>query len=68
MSASRWMQSESKREKHAGTKGSLTRTAHRAGFKTATAYAHHVASHPEGVSTKTKRRANMALRYAEARG
>jgi len=68
MAAKHWMQSESRREKKAGTKGSLTRTAHRAGYGTATAYAHHVAAHPEGVSTKTKRRANMALRYAEARG
>lgn len=68
MAATKWMQTESRREKHAGTKGSLTRTAHRAGFGSATAYARHVHAHPEGVSTKTKRRANMALRYAEARG
>jgi len=62
--AHRWMQAESKREKHAGTKGALTRKAHRAGYSTATAYAHHI---PEGASTKTKRQAGMALRYAEAR-
>lgn len=67
MAATKWMQAESRREKHAGTKGSLTRTAHRAGFSSATAYARHVHAHPEGVSTKTKRRAGMALRYAEAR-
>lgn len=65
MAARHWMQAESKREKHAGTKGALTRKAHRAGYSTATAYAHHI---PEGASTKTKRQANMALRYAEARG
>jgi hypothetical protein len=67
MAAKNWMAAESRREKHAGTRGSLTRTAKRAGFGSATAYAHHVQAHPEGVSTKTKRRANMALRYAEAR-
>jgi hypothetical protein len=63
-----WMAAEGRREKKAGTKGSLTRAAHRAGFSTATAYAHHVKAHPEGVSTLTKQRSNMALRYAAARG
>ena len=67
MASKGWMSDEAKREKHAGTKGSLTRAAHRAGFSTATAYAHHVKSHPGGVSTKTKRKANMALMYAKAR-
>lgn len=68
MAAHNWMAAEGKREKHAGTKGSLTRSAHRAGFSSATAYAHHVKSHPEGVSKLTKQRSNMALRYQEARG
>jgi hypothetical protein len=62
-----WMSDEAKREKHAGTKGSLTRIAHRAGYSTATEYARHVRAHPEGVSTKTKRKANMAMMYAKAR-
>lgn len=30
MAAEKWMQAESRREKHAGTKGALTRKAHRA--------------------------------------
>lgn len=68
MASKGWMSREAKREKHAGTEGSLTRSAHRAGYSTATAYAHHVKSHPGGVSTLTKQRANMALRYAKARG
>jgi hypothetical protein len=65
MSSEHWMQSESKREKRAGTKGALTRKAHRAGYSSATQYARHI---PEGASTKTKRQANMALAYAKARG
>lgn len=68
MAAEKWMQAESRREKHAGTKGALTRKAHRAGYSSATAYARHVHAHPEGVSTKTRRQAGMAMRYAEARG
>lgn len=68
MAAHNWMAHEAKREKHAGTKGSLTRTAKRAGYSSATAFARHVHAHPEGVSTKTKQRSNMALRYAAARG
>ena len=68
MAAHNWMAAESKREKKAGTKGSLTRTAHRAGFSSATSFARHVHSHPEKFGTKTKQRSNMALRYAEARG
>lgn len=64
MAAHKWMQAESRREKHAGTKGALTRKAHRAGYASATAYARHI---PAGASTKTKRQANMALRYAAAR-
>ena len=66
MASGNWMQAEGKREKHAGTKGALTRKAHAAGYSTATAYARHVHNSPN-VSTKTKRQANMALRYAEAR-
>ena len=66
--AEKWMQAESRRQEEAGTKGSLTRTAHRAGYSTATAYAHHVKSHPEGVSKLTKKRANLALVYAKHRG
>jgi hypothetical protein len=65
--AEKWMQKESQRQKHAGTEGSLTRTAHRAGYSTATAYARHVKAHPEGVSGKTKKRANLALVYAKHR-
>ena len=66
MKSGKWMQPESQREKHAGTKGSFTRQAHRAGFESATAYAHHLQAHPGSVSTTTKRRANMALRFAGA--
>lgn len=67
MAAHNWMAKEGKREKHAGTKGSLTRTAHRAGFDNATSFARHVSANPEKFGTKTKQRSNMALRYAEAR-
>lgn len=68
MAARNWMAHEAKREKHAGTKGSLTRQAHRAGYDNATSFARHVRANPGSYSTKTKQRSNMAMRYAAARG
>jgi hypothetical protein len=67
MPAKNWMAHEAKREKKAGTKGSLTRQAHRAGYDNATSFARHVRSNPDKFSTLTKQRSNMAMRYAAAR-
>lgn len=66
MASGHWMQAESRREKHAGTKGALTRKAHAAGYSNATSYARAEHNSPN-VSTKTKRQMGMALRYASAR-
>jgi len=63
----KWMQRESQREKHAGTKGTFKRKAQHAHEGTAE-FAHHVLGEDSSASTKTKRQASMALRYAAARG
>lgn len=57
-----WMTDEAKREKHAGTKGSFSRSAHRAGMSTS-AYAHK----KEHAPGKVGQRARMAEMFAEAR-
>ncbi len=62
MAAHRWMQAESRREKHAGTKGSFRRIAERRGESTRQA-AHELA-HAEG---KTGKKARMALAFMSAR-
>jgi hypothetical protein len=62
MASKNWMQAESKREKHAGTKGSFSRSAERAGMSTQ-AYARK----EEHAPGKTGKRARMALMYAKAR-
>jgi hypothetical protein len=59
--AGKWMQRESNREKHAGTKGVFKRAAERAGMSTR-AYAEEK-KHAGG---KTGRRARMALAYMSA--
>jgi hypothetical protein len=67
MAAKNWMAAESRREKHAGTKGIFKAKAERAHMGT-NEFAHHVLGEESGASTKTKRQASMALRYAAARG
>ena len=62
MASKNWMQAESKREKHAGTKGSFSRSAERAGMSTQ-AYARK----EEHAPGKTGKRARMALAFASAR-
>jgi hypothetical protein len=62
MAAEKWMQAESEREEKAGTKGSFTRAAKRAG-KSTSAYARE----KEHASGKIGQKARMALRFAEAR-
>ena len=62
MASKNWMQAESKREKRAGTKGSFSRSAERAGMSTQ-AYARK----EEHAPGKTGKRARMALMYAKAR-
>lgn len=60
------MQRESEREKHAGTKGLFKRKAEHAHMGTSE-FAHHVLAEGSGSSTKTKRQASMALRFAAGR-
>jgi hypothetical protein len=60
--AKKWMQEESNREKNAGTKGSFSAAAARAG-KSTSAYAHEKQDAPG----KTGRRARMALMYLGAK-
>ena len=62
MASKNWMQAESKREKHAGTKGSFSAAASRHGMSTG-AYARK----EEHASGKVGRRARMALAFASAR-
>jgi hypothetical protein len=65
--AKHWMQAESQREKHAGTKGAFKRKAQRAHMSTSE-FAQHVTAEGSHASTKTKRQAGMAKAYAAARG
>jgi len=60
--ANRWMSRESKREAHAGTKGSFSAAASRAG-KSTSEYAHE----KEHASGTVGKRARMALAFAKAR-
>ena len=56
----KWAQKAEARMEKKGTKGSLTRAAHKAGYSSALGYAHHIESTP-GASTKMKRKANFAI-------
>ena len=60
--AEKWMQKESEREEKAGTKGSFSRAAKRAGYST-----QEYARKEEHAKGKLGRRARMALRYSAAR-
>lgn len=62
MASKHWMQKESKREKHAGTKGVFSSAAARAG-KSTSEYAHE----KEHASDKVGQRARLALAFASAR-
>jgi hypothetical protein len=57
-----WMQSESKREKHAGTKGTFRRAAQRAGKST-----REFAQEKKHASGKVGARARMALAFMSAK-
>ena len=60
--ANRWMQRESQREKHAGTKGSFTRIAQSHGHSV-----HEEAELDKHKSGKVGAKARMALAFASAR-
>lgn len=62
MAKGKWMSHEAEREKHAGTKGSFSRAAHRAGYSTSE-YA-HMKEHAPG---KMGKKARMAEMFAKAR-
>jgi hypothetical protein len=59
---SNWMEKESQREKHAGTKGIFKRAAERQGKST-----HELAEDDKHKSGKMGARARMALAFASAR-
>lgn len=61
MKSHNWMADEASREKHAGTKGSFSRKAARAGYSTQ-AYA-HLKEHAPG---RTGKQARLAETYAKA--
>lgn len=57
----RWAQKATERMKEKGTEGSLTEAAHRSGFGTALAYAHHIESDPGEFSGKMRKKAGFAV-------
>jgi hypothetical protein len=57
----KWAQKASERMERKGTKGSLTRAAHKAGYKSALAYAHHIQSSPGDYSGKMRKKAGFAV-------
>lgn len=61
MASNRWMQRESEREKHAGTKGSFRRIAERHGRST-----HEEAEADKHKSGKVGKKARMALAFESA--
>lgn len=58
----KWMQAESEREEKAGTKGSFSRAAKRAGKSTS-----EFAQEKKSASGKMGRKARMAMMYAKGR-
>ncbi len=62
MAKERWMSHEAEREKHAGTKGSFSRLAHRKGHST-----HEEAELDKHKSGKVGQKARMALAFSAAR-
>ena len=57
----KWAQHATERMKEKGTEGSLTRAAHRAGYGTGLAYAHHIQSDPSDFSGKMRKKAGFAV-------
>lgn len=62
MAANRWMQKESQREAHAGTKGVFSSAAKRAGKST-----HEFAEEHKHSKGKVGKRARLALAFASAK-
>lgn len=56
----KWMQAANKRMEAKGTKGSLTKAAHRAGYPNALAYAHHLVSQ-KNASPAMLKKAHFAI-------
>lgn len=59
--SSKWIQRATNKMEKKGTKGSLTRAAHRAGYDSATEYAHHIEANKEDFSPKMRKKANFAV-------
>ena len=60
-SSQKWAQKATERMEEKGTKGSLTKDAHRAGYGSAMAYAHHIKSDPGDFSGKMRKKAGFAV-------
>lgn len=56
----KWAQKANKRMEEKGTKGSLTRAAHKAGYDSPLAYARHIKSHKGQYSGAMRKKANFA--------
>lgn len=56
----KWAQKAEKRMEEKGTKGSLTKAAHAAGYDSPLAYARHIKSNKDEYSPKMRKKANFA--------
>lgn len=56
----KWAQKADEKMEEKGTKGSLTKAAHSAGYSSPIEYAHHILASKDA-STKMKRKANFAV-------
>jgi hypothetical protein len=57
----KWAQKATAEMKDKGTEGSLTAAAHKAGYGSALAYAHHIQSDKEDFSGKMRKKAGFAV-------
>lgn len=64
--AKRWIQKAVSRMKSKGTKGSLTRAAKRAGFKSALAYARHIMRNKSNYSPAMRKKAIFAINVSKS--
>ncbi len=63
----KWIQKAVRKMTRKGTKGSLTRAAKRAGFKSALSYARHIKNNPSKYSASMRRKANFAINASKSK-
>lgn len=59
--SNKWAQKAEERMEKKGTKGSLTRAAHKAGYSSALGYAKHIKADKDDFSPKMRKKANFAV-------